>query len=245
MRRTTCLILGMALVSITAYAEDEPPAEMSEAMMILTKVDEACKAVQAIRYEVKTMGTGSMADRAARVEATYLLSGWGERGPEKYRIELKEHIGTRLTCHGIAAFDGKTYSFVDHRNRTAAEGDGDKVLGGARRKLGGGLMMEYLAPEPFRDELNGKSQELRGSKDIGGEDCFEIHVVYNTPDSNEATWYFSKKDYLPRGRIDHVKQGNATGTVEKMVTNLVANPEITNDSFSMTVPDGYGVTSGQ
>jgi hypothetical protein len=174
-----------------------------------------------------------------------LVSGWTGRGAEKFRIELKEFIGTFMTCNGIATYDGKTYSFVDHKERTAAESKKERVMGMARRKIWGGMMWEYLAPDPFSDELSGKSQELRGSKEIGGEDCYEIQVVYDTPDSNQTTWYFSKKDYLPRGRIDHINRGDQSYTLEKMVTNLVVDPEITKDSFSMVVPDGYGVTEGK
>ena len=40
--------------------------------------------------------------------------------------------------------------------------------------------------------------ELKGSKKISGEDCYEIHVVYASENAPEATWYFSKKDFLPR-----------------------------------------------
>ena len=244
MKRIICLLLGVALVPVTVYAEDEKAGELTDPLEILAKVDAAATALQAVKFDATLKGTEGQTDLMPRVQATYLVTGWANNRPEKFHIDIKEHRRTRLTCHGTAGFDGKTYFFVDHRERTATEGTNDKTFGLAKQKIWGGMMWEYLSPTPFSDELNSKKQELRGSKKIGDEDCYEIHLVYNTPDSNETTWYFSKKDFLPRGRIDYVKRRNLTGTVEKMITNVVVNPEITEDSFKMKVPEGYGLTGG-
>ena len=44
--------------------------------------------------------------------------------------------------------------------------------------------------EGLDKSINGKKQELRGSKTIGGEDCYEIYVLYATG-TQEAIWHFS------------------------------------------------------
>ena len=200
MKRTICLMLGAALLPVVGYAQEEKPGELTDPLEILAKVDAASTALQAAKFDVKVKGTEGQADLRPRIEATYLVVGWATNRPEKFRVDFKEHRRTRLTSHVTAAFDGKTYYLLDHRDRTASEGTEEKVLGTARRRIWGGLMWECLAPTPFSDELSSKKQELRSSKEIGGEDCYEVHVVYNTENANEATWYFSKKDFLPRGR---------------------------------------------
>lgn len=245
MKRTICLWMVAALVPMAVYADDEKTGELTDPMEILAKVDQASTALQAVKFDVTLKGTEGQAEGTPKIEATYLVTGWSRNGPEKFRIDIKERRRTTMTCHATVGFDGKTYFIVDHRERTATEGTTDRILGTAKRKIFGAMMWEYLAPTPFGDELNAKKVELKGSKEIGGEDCYEIDVVYSAENANKATWFFSKKDFLPRGRIDFVEQRKRTGTRVKMVSNLVANPEITEDTFKMTVPDGYGITQGQ
>ena len=54
-----------------------------------------------------------------------------------------------------------------------------------------------------------------------------------------------EKGLLAARPIDYVEQRRLTGKVEKMVSNLVVNPEISEDSFKPEVPEGYGMTTGE
>ena len=106
-----------------------------------------------------------------------------------------------------------------------------------------GMMSEHLAPEPFSDEINSPTKELKGSKTIGGEECYEVYVVYASDQSPKATWYFSKKDFLPRARYDDYTLGDGgTGLLKKTVTNLVADPKLDMDAFNLKLPEGYTKT---
>ena len=66
--------------------------------------------------------------------------------------------------------------------------------------------------------------ELKGSKTIGGEDCYEIHVTY--ANDQQAIWHFSKKDFLPRARQDIFRNPGMNGPASqlKVLTDLVVDP---------------------
>ena len=100
--------------------------------------------------------------------------------------------------------------------------------------------MEFVTPEPFTDEINGKSQKITGSKVIDGEDCYEIHVIYAVEKAPEAVWYISKKDFLPRGRIDKINIPNeVSGTIEKSLSNLKVDPKLDKETFKLKLPKDY------
>ena len=78
-------------------------------------------------------------------------------------------------------------------------------MGSSAGILQAGMMIEFIVAEPFGDEIKGKSQTLKGSDTIAGEDCYVIVVVYQQEQAPQATWYISKKDFLPRARLDEIK----------------------------------------
>jgi len=61
--------------------------------------------------------------------------------------------------------------------------------------------------------------------------------------NQEATWYFSKKDFLPRGRIDTFRQeGQPEAGQKKLLKNLKADPNIDEKAFALQLPEGYTKT---
>jgi outer membrane lipoprotein-sorting protein len=105
------------------------------------------------------------------------------------------------------------------------------------------MMIEFLHETPFSDEINGKKQELKGSKKINGEDCYEVHVVYAAEQAPEAIWFFSKKDFLPRCRMDVGKTPDGRKYVQtKTLSNVVVDPKLDDKTFKLKLPDGYTKT---
>ena len=88
-----------------------------------------------------------------------------------------------------------------------------------------------------------KRLSKKGITKIGDEECYEINVVY-ARSQGEATWFFSKKDFLPR-RVDRVvtrQAGGEKATTQLIVTDLVVNPKFPDDPFKLVVPEGYAKT---
>ena len=171
MKRMITLLLGMALVPVAAYAGDEQTEPTNEALEILKKVDAAAKAVKTVQYDVKLEQTGEVKGNKLEMEGTYLFSGWASNGPEKFLIDVKASQGAYYKKDLTVGSDGEVFYAIDHKKRKVTEGKNQRVLVPFGRDYAPGIMGEFVHPTPFSDEINGKSQELKGSKEIGGEDC--------------------------------------------------------------------------
>ncbi len=249
MKRVFALVLGISLLSAPLQAEEQKPdakkpGELTDPLEIVKKVDEAAKAVNSVKYDVVWEGLEAAAARTPKVEASVIASGLINANPEKYFVDAKISFPgatepIRVTC----GTDNDMFWVIHHRTKIAYEDIDPAVMGNVYRLLQRALMIEYIHPTPFTDEINGRSRELKGSKTIDGEDCYEVEVVYAVERAPQATWYFSKKDFLPRGRIDTFAPAGAPRQVwQKMVSNLVANPKLDDSVFKLKLPEGYTKT---
>lgn len=243
----------MVLTAAPAHAQ---PAEMSarglDAIEILKKVDNATKTVQTVQYTGRLEGKAAADSRTLLVEGTVLLSGWVETGtrplrgvPKRYRCDITttdRHSGkTRRLAIGA---DGESFYLIDHDAKKIYAGSTPDVLGSISRPAVALWLREFIHPEPFSDEINGDDQVLRGSKRIGDEDCHEIHIIYKGA-IGEAFWWFSKRDFLPRGvqRVMNTPAGERA-IQQWQITNLVADPKLSEDAFKLVIPDGYQKVEG-
>lgn len=252
MNRMIRALLVIPLLHVAAFADDQdksPKADdLKDPVAILKKADAATGAMQAVRYDVTIEGTGVFEPRG-KSEVTITAAGaqrdgGGRYAPEKYVADAKVTLpGSQEPLKISGGTDGETYFVVHHATRTAYEDIDPTVMGNSGQVFAAGFMIEFLIPKPLNDEITGKTQELTGIKQIAGEDCYEIHVVYAAERAPEATWYFAKKDFLPRRRIDHCKlQDGREGTVVKTISNLVANPKLAEDAFQLKLPENYTKT---
>lgn len=244
MKSTLCLLVGLALASSVAYADEKKAGELTDPVEILKKVDAAAKAVKSVRYDVTYEADGAGASRMSKLQGSVVESGFSRGAPEKYLIDVDVTMAGSSEPRKISGgTDNDLFFVVDHASKKAYEDIDPAVMGSAGRALRAAMMTEFVADAPFTDEINGKSQELKGSKTVGGEECYEIHVVYASERAPQATWYFSKRDFLPRRRIDHYTQGdNQTGTATRTITNLVVDPKIDGNAFKLKLPEGYTKT---
>ncbi len=244
MKRTTFMLAGLAFTSTAVFSADKKPGELTDPMEILRKVDAAAKAVKTVKYDVTLDATGAMAARGGKGSASFIVSGYVDGAPEKFMADAKfTPSGSTDVLHVSGGSDADLYFVVDHRGKIAYEDIDPAVIGNAGRLFQQASMVEFVHSTPFSDELNGRSQKLIGSANIAGEDCYEIHVQYENTRAPEATWCFSKKDFLPRRRIDHrTLQNGDKGTMVKTITKLVVDPKITAETFKLKLPEGYKKT---
>lgn len=247
-------LAAMMLLTVTrAHAQ---PAEIRarglDAIEILRKVDEATKAVQAVEYTGRLEGKAAAEARTLIVEGSVVMSGavemprtGGMVAPKRYRCDVTTtdpHSGK--TRHLAIGTDGASFYLIDHDARKVYHGPTSEVLGTVSRPAVALWMREFIHPEPFRDEINGDAQILMGSKKIGDEDCHEIHIKYKDA-IGEAVWWFSKRDFLPRGvqRVMNTPSGQRA-IQQWQITNLVADPTLAEDAFRLVIPEGYEKVEG-
>ena len=271
MRRSILVVLIFAGVTSMLFAQETAPTkpkaepkpttkpstkpaakgELTDALEILKKVDAAAKAVESARYESELVGLEAAEPLVGKLRATIVAAGTPTDPlvptPQKYWVDAKfERPGDGGTVHFTGGCDGENYMLIDHATKTAYQDIDPAVLGSGARVLAGGMMIELLHQSPFGDELKGSSQKLLGSKIVGGVDCYEIHIVYNLGQRTrqpEATWYFGKKDFLPRRRVDKVlmPDGSSAG-VQRTISKLEVNPKLEKDAFEQKIPAGYTKT---
>ncbi len=100
------------------------------------------------------------------------------------------------------------------------------------------LMLEFVHDAPFDDELNGDTIELQGIEKVGDEKCYKIHIVY-AGGQGASTWYFSKKDFMPRRHTRHFDLPQGSGSLEIVISNLETNPKVSADLYTLKLPEGY------
>ena len=241
MNKAICLAwtFGLCVGGVSRAAD-----ELTDPIEILKKADAAAKAVGSVRCTTKILPTGPNAAQEPKIDGTMEVSGWANGAPKMFRYDIKiQKPGSSDITRITAGSDGEEYYVIDHATKTAYVDIDPAVLGSHGRVVRFFATVEFVAAKPFSDEINGKKAELKGTRSIGGEDCYEVHVVYAN-DRQEATWCFSKKDFLPRCRMDRFNRtdGQEPITREKTLTQLVADPKFDGDSFKFRLPAGYTKT---
>jgi len=241
MKRAMTLLVTLVLTPWAVYAGEGD--ELSDPVEILKRTDEAARAVQTVRYDIKFEGLGAAARTTPVVTGSYLLTGWNEKDnePERFLITMKAARGSYVLDDLTVGQDTATRFVIDHKARKVTTGTDWKIFANNKRNFMPGVMGEFLHPSPFTDEINAKSQVLKGSAEKGGEDCYEVEVVYDQPDATgTTTWFIAKKDFLPRARHDKFKMRNGKdGAQIRVISKLEVDPPLDADSFKLQMPEGY------
>ncbi len=238
-----CLCLAIPMNIVVAQQRTMKTGDLTDPIAILKKVDAAAKAVKGVRYKGSIKGTGAGESRVPTVEGTVIMSGWVSGTLEKFRCDVKvQRPQSSEVMEITAGSDGEDFYVVDHKAKKAYVDLDPEVIGSTGRPALLLRMLEFLHPTPFSDEINAGKQELTGSKKIGGEDCYEVRVVY-AGGRAEAIWHFSKRDFLPRARHDiYTTPSGEKGGQQRILTDLVVDPKFDKDAFKLTTPKGYTKT---
>lgn len=231
-------VVGVALWAATAIAPAVGSEGAPTAREILERADAAIKNVESIRYSGTATPGGVAEQFLSGAEGEALLSGWTGQFPQKFHVRLETKARDGADVNVTAGGDGDTFFLVDHLTRKGYEDMDPGVLGSSGQALQGFFMLEFVHDAPFDDELGAESIELEGEADVHGEACWKVRVVY-AGGRGESTWLLSKKDYLPRGRIQHFNMGGQEGSIERTLRDLEIDPEIDPGLFKMRLADGY------
>ena len=138
-----------------------------------------------------------------------------------------------LSVHGLTCVRG-TRPLFSGLAFTLQPGDWAQVRGpnGAGKTSLLRLLAGLAQPEAGEVRWNGEK--------VGGEDTYHVWVKYGVQ-NQEADWYFSKKDFLPR-RVDRLfpaREGAPAGGRSLIVTSVTPAPKFDKDPFKLDLPEGY------
>jgi outer membrane lipoprotein-sorting protein len=237
MKHTALLLLGLCLAGLV-LADDEKAARDPQALEILQKADGAIKAVDSVSYDCKSTPTGVATNFVQAAEGSIVMSGWNGGLPQKFYSKVKTNNaeGTAIEIEGGG--DGDMFFIIDHGTKKGYEDMDPGVFGSTGSSLQALAMLEFVHEAPFDDELGAEEVQLLGEEKVGDEECYKVLVVYSGG-RGKSTWLFSKKDLLPRGRIQIFSTPQGEGSIERYITNLDTSPALTASRFRMKLPEGY------
>lgn len=238
MRRIAFLMIAAMLVA-PAFAEGEESAERdAEAVEVLNKVDAAIKAVSSVQYRSSVKATGDFAEQMNPAKGKATFKGWSNGTPEMFLVEVETIMpGSDTPVHLSGGGNGEEFFLIDHTSKKAYVDMDPNVMGTGGQALQAMLTIEFVHEAPFDDEIGADKVQMTGSEKVGDEDCYKIDVFY-TGGRGHTTWLFSKKDFLPRGRIMHFT-GERNGTIVRELFDVQADPDVDASAFAFKLPEGY------
>ena len=249
MKKITALLLSVCATQMAwAQTAQNTDAEAKktekivdkEAQDILKKVDATVKKIQTVQYDSAATGIGSFAARRANVSGKVIQHGIDSNPMAKFYFDgTVTRPGSSESRRLIAGTDGDLSFLVDFSTKMAHEDIDPAVMGSDGRTAGSAFMLEFTHNRPFSDEINADKIEMLGAESVAGVDCYKIRVKY-AGQPQESTWYFGKKDFLPR-RVDRNYPSQNGGT-SIIVSNLKTDPKLGTDAFQLKLPEGFEKT---
>ncbi len=242
--RSIIRLLVIAAFWGSALAQEPAPVAAAErnpaAIEILKQVDQAAKAVNAVRYSATATPSGVATNFVTAAEGEAVMEGWSGNLPAKFRTRVKtKRPGSEEAVELTGGGNGQVYYLIDHQSKKAYADMDPGVMGKSGRTIQAFAMVEFVHDAPFDDELNAETIQLLEEAEVSGEPCDQIRVVYSG-NQGESIWLFSKKDHLPRRRIQKFSiPGQGEGSVERTVTKLEVNPQLDPKLFDFQLPEGY------
>lgn len=235
--------LWLAGASVLSFA---PALLADDAMEILKKADDAAKSARNVSYAFEVKGIGISEAMMPQTKGTAFLAESDTAGGEWFLVTGTQTYpadSKRAPLVFKAANDGTNAFFINDTAKTFQSGtlkDGAAMVA-RNASSANAIMIEFVHPTPFSDEINGESRTLEGVKEVGGVPCDVILVQYGSG-NGESRWYFGKNDHLPRAveRISKNEEGQLGGYILS-ISDLNANAKFETGAFTLTAPDGYKV----
>ena len=229
-------------IPVEAIPLATPVEPTSDPMEILRRAAEAAKGLGRVYYEASLKGRGPLAAHVPSLWGTVVLGGRSATSIEKFRVMVPTVVpGTAGLVTAMAGSDGKNFFLVDVKNKTVTESKDRAVISDMEQVLRYLAVPELVHTNPFDKVMKADKVEFKGTTKVSGIPCYIVQVS-NADGTEQADWFFSTIDELPR-RVDRIKVDSTgkTGTISVTLDQLAANPGMQRDPFTKYVPEGYQV----
>jgi len=237
-KKMTLFVVAFSVCACGALAQDK--GKLTDPLDILKRADSAAKAVKVARYEAKSFALDEAGKATPVAQGKALIEGFTGRGPEKFKVAgTFIRPGSEDKQELAVGSDSENYYLIDTKAKKAYV-DIDPAVVGPRGFMAFSIIMaEFVHSKPFSDEIKGTKHKLVGTAKVGNEDCYEVMVEY-TSNGQQAHWFFSTKDYLPR-RVDRffMRDGKLRGGSRLIVTSLKVDPKLSENVYAFKLPNGF------
>lgn len=211
---------------------------------IFAQSDSVLSVLNSVQYDFTFRGTGALSNIIPRVDGMTSLGRL-----EGVNHPLMLHSFTGLTSDGAArdfhvpssyaALEDSLY-FVEHSNAAVYSSGYSITSEGMFNFPPSSVMMEYVLPNPFLDEIYADSVAVLYPSEVAGTECHVFHVYYDDEENSEAIWFIGIDDLLPRAveRTGYYGPESEPGGQLLEISNLI--PEAQLPSVP-EIPSGYSL----
>lgn len=231
-------IIGMTFTVAACSSIALAQAPGRDVAKIVEEVNDTALEATRVTYKFEYSGTGALKDRVPVVEGEAKLMHVTDPEDSMYVVIGQVQPVGEFELDPVSfhyASDGKHAYSVDTANETFTWGElpaAQEVLGYANY----GLMIEFMHPGPFHDEMEADSLKLEGEEKIGDVMCDIVYVVY-AENRGETRWWFGQEDHLPRA-VERIWNGGQGTTLMKL-TEVNADAKFNHKDFTLSAPKGY------
>ncbi|PIE51285.1 hypothetical protein CSA37_12090 [Candidatus Fermentibacteria bacterium] len=181
--------------------------------LVFLQSDSVLAGIESVSYDFHFRGTGSLANIIPEVTGKAILTKPEQNSHPVMQLDFIQliHPGSipefRVPVTYMATED--SLYRIDHTRETITKGPAEGIFNYPPTAV----LMEYVLPSPFHDEINADSVAILYPETINGVLCHVFHVYY-ADRMGEAVWYIGKNDFLPYAveRIDYYgPRGTAGG----------------------------------
>ncbi|MHC4975103.1 MAG: TlpA family protein disulfide reductase [Planctomycetota bacterium] len=214
--------------------------ELEDPREIIQRSIEALLDVNSVRYRSHLESVGPQSQFMPRLEGSAVVQS-DPGSPIQMRFFSEARVTTPDDPEGISfdiAFDGTRIFALDHPTSRLIWGS--LLTGGTDLLMGTTELVRdvYVSPNPFSLELEAESIEMQGvARNVFERDLYVVVATFSPEFS--LRWFIDTQDFLPRrmDRLQKTEQGDLT--VKYIIQDLEINPEITDDTFVLSAPEGY------
>ncbi|MFQ5489369.1 MAG: DUF2092 domain-containing protein [Phycisphaerae bacterium] len=234
------ILVALMLVGAAGMAPSAKAEGPSEGMALIKKMVEAAKVVKGASYRVQVEPIDLGKKFIPHIDATCLTWGFQDNMPKKAKVEMttKEDGASETNRLTLGAVDDEYY-LIDHKTKKAYKDIDPAVLGAMSTAFQVASYVSLLQTEPYKRELESKTQEVKGTETVDGVECHVVHVVYGEG-PRRSDFYIAKKDHLAR-KIDLIWMENEEGKGGVVITytDLKTDPKLKDGAFAFKLPEGF------
>ncbi len=193
---------------------------------VFAQSDSVLSGISSIEYNFTFSGTGALSNIIPEVQGTTCLGTLtGIRHPLMYHsftAMIREGVVRDLEVPSSYVASAESVFFVDRNASVIYCADYDTSAQSIFNFPPASVLMEYVIPNPFADEILADSIAVLFPTESNGVLCHVFHVFYGDACCNEAVWFLGMEDLLPRAveRIEYYGPSSTPGGQLLEISNL-------------------------
>jgi peroxiredoxin len=242
--RNTQLQEVILLAAILLILSSPLEGYTADPYIIFEQADSVLSSVSTVEYSFSFSGTGALSNIIPVLTGTTCLSlvSSVQHPLMVHRFETTADSDTGYTADSPLYFAATQDSvfMVNHSASTVYGAEYSEEACSIFDFPPSSLMMEFVLPEPFRDEILSDSIAVLYPVELDGVWCHVLHVYYDRAEKTEAIWLIAMNDLLPRA-VERLGYYGTDSVVGGQYLELTSINTCSSAPVSPEIPEDYTV----